>query len=113
MKSGSLISCGTLLAILAAASQAHAQGAPRLPYGIGDAVREGERSSRPPLPETGVAPTLPQLREPQFTLKDKETLLVRRFRIEGPPLVDEQQVRAILEPYEGRKLTITNIYEAA
>jgi hemolysin activation/secretion protein len=56
---------------------------------------------------------LPRLAEPQFTLKDKETLFVRRFKVEGPSLADETDVRAILAPYENRKLTLAKIYEAA
>jgi hemolysin activation/secretion protein len=51
--------------------------------------------------------------DPPFVLKDKEKLLVLRFRLEGPQLVDEVQAQALLAPYEGRSLTIADIYEAA
>ncbi|MCK9917105.1 hypothetical protein MXD81_48995 [Microbacteriaceae bacterium K1510] len=90
-----------------------AQTPPQIPYGIGDALRSGEQTRRQaPTPPSAV-PVLPRLVEPQFTLKDKETLLVRQFRLDGPVLVDEAEVRAALAPYEGRKLTIAQIYEAA
>src|SRR5262249_25206004 len=99
-------------AILAtiAADQARAQV---LPYNIGDAVRSGEQTRRQQLPGPAQTPVLPRLVEPQFTMKDKTTLLVRHFKVESPNLVDEAEIRAALAPYEGRKLTITQIYEAA
>lgn len=95
---------------LFAASSAMAQV---LPYNIGDAVRESEETRRAaPQPRVG-APVLPTLVEPPFVMKDKEKLLVRHFKLEGPQLIDEAQVRALLAPYEGRSLTIAEIYEAA
>lgn len=95
---------------LLGASQAFAQ---TLPYNIGDAVRQSEEARRA-APQPNVAtPILPTLVEQPFVLKDKETLLIRHFRLEGPQLVDEAQVRMLLAPYEGRKLTIAEIYEAA
>jgi hemolysin activation/secretion protein len=104
---------GALVATIAA-SQASAQTPPpQLPFGIGNAVREGEQTRRQALPGSPSMPALPRLVEPQLTLKDKETLRVRRFKVEGPSLVDEAEVRAALAPYEGRKLTIAQIYEAA
>lgn len=85
-----------------------------LPYNIGDAVRQADESRRAaPQPRIGTGPVLPTLVDPPFMLKDKEKLLVRSFKLEGPSLVDEAQVRALLAPYEGRKLTIAEIYEAA
>jgi hemolysin activation/secretion protein len=91
-----------------------AQSAPVvLPYNIGDAVRQGEEAHRLPLPHATAAPALPQLIEPQLTLKDKETLFVRSFKVEGADLVEEAQVRELLAPYENRKLTLAEIYAAA
>jgi hypothetical protein len=70
---------GALLATIAA-DRASAQTPP---YGIGNAVREGEQTRRQALPGSPSMPVLPRLVEPQLTLKDKETLLVRRFKVEG------------------------------
>lgn len=104
--------CAVLQASLLASTAVRAQTAP--PVGIGDAVRQSEQTRRaaPSLRPSGT-PVLPRLVEPQFTLKDKDTLFVRHFKVDGPAIVDEAEVRAILEPYEGRKLTIAQIYEAA
>jgi len=116
MKFGTFIACcGALQAILAAAPPALAQNAaPVLPYNIGDAVRGADEARRgAPATRPAGVPVLPQLVEPQFTLNDNETLFVRRFKLEGPNLVDEAQVREILAPYEKRKLTLAKIYEAA
>jgi hemolysin activation/secretion protein len=108
----SIACCGGLL--LGAASSALAQTAPVLPYNIGDAVRQSEEARRAaPQPQGYGAPVLPRLVEPQFNMKDNETLLVRRFKLEGPRLIDEADVREILAPYENRKLTLAKIYEAA
>ncbi|WP_244544212.1 MULTISPECIES: ShlB/FhaC/HecB family hemolysin secretion/activation protein [unclassified Beijerinckia] len=93
-----------------ATPQAFAQ---TLPFNIGDAVRQSEATrNAAPQPRVGT-PILPMLVEPPFVLKDKERLFVRRFKLEGPQLVNEAQTQALLAPYEGRKLTIAEIYEAA
>lgn len=109
-----IASCGALQAALTAATPARAQSVtPLLPYNIGDAVRQAEesRQARPKPPPA--APVLPRLIEPQFTLADKETLFVRKFELEGPQLVEDTETRAILAPYENRKLTLAEIYAAA
>ena len=61
---------------------------------------------------TGV-PVLPELREPLFVINDKSTLFVRTFEVDGPAIVDPAAVQAIFAPYENRKLTLAQIYEAA
>jgi hemolysin activation/secretion protein len=107
-----------LPAVFAIAPLASAWAAPPVvPYGIGNAVQNAEQARRAaPKPPHGT-PVLPQLVEPQFTLKGKETLLVRHFIIEGDEIkgdrADKKEVRAILAAYEGRKLTLAQIYEAA
>ncbi|WP_348625826.1 POTRA domain-containing protein [Methylosinus sp. LW3] len=108
-----LLSCAAAPALFLAAPRAFAQTAPTpmLPYNIGDAVRQAVES-RPIAPRTS-APVLPQLAEPRFTLASKETLLVKHFIVEGPLLVQESELREILAPYEGRKLTLDDIYGAA
>src|SRR5262245_25579040 len=108
------VACGTLAslltALLAASSLSHAQ-TPQ--YNIGDALRQSEETRRTPVPRPAAAPVLPQLIEPQLKLKDGETLFIRTFVVEGPSLADEVEVRAILAPYQGRKLTLAQIHEAA
>ncbi|MBU3890753.1 ShlB/FhaC/HecB family hemolysin secretion/activation protein [Methylosinus sporium] len=108
-----LLSCVAAPALLLAAPQAFAQSAPTpiLPYNIGDAVRQAEEAR--PAPPRQSAPTLPQIAEPRFTLASKETLFVKHFVVEGPLLVQESELREILAPYEGRKLTLGDIYGAA
>jgi hemolysin activation/secretion protein len=64
-------------------------------------------------PREAAMPVLPRLVEPPFTLKDKSTLLVRHFKVEGTELVSEAEIRDIVAPYENRKLTLAQIYEAA
>jgi hemolysin activation/secretion protein len=104
--------CGSFPILLAAASAAMAQVAP--PPGIGDAVRQSEETFRaaPTLGTNGVL-VLPRLVDPPFTMKDKSTLYVRSFKIEGPGLINEAELHAIVAPYENRKLTLAEIYEAA
>jgi hemolysin activation/secretion protein len=103
----------TVLATATLATLAPVALAQPVPYNIGDAVRQTEESRRAPLPRPAAVPVLPQLTEPQLKLGDKQTLLVRSFQIEGPNLVGEAEARAALEPYEGRRLTIGEIYSAA
>lgn len=106
--------CGALQASLAMTPLAWAQSAvPVLPYTLGDAVRDAEAARRAPLPRATPAPVLLQLVEPQLTLTDHETLFVRSFEVDGPNLVGAGEVREILAPYENRKLTLGEIYEAA
>ena len=116
MKFSSLVVHGSIIPILlAATSAALAQTTqPVVPqYNIGDAVRQADEARRDAPPSTAGAPVLPRLVEPQLTLADKSTLFVRRFAIEGPGLVGEAEIRAILGPYENRKLTLAEIYDAA
>lgn len=115
MKSNAFIAaCGALQMVLAASLPATAQTPP---VGIGDAVRQAEETRRTAPPTRPPAQAvLPRLVEPELTFNDKETLLVRRFAVEGlegPNLVAEAEVREILAPYENRKLTLAQIYEAA
>src|SRR5262245_43306334 len=99
-----------LTALLATSSLSRAQ-TPQ--YNIGDALRQSEETRRTSVPRPAAAPVLPQLVEPQLKLKDGETLFVRTFVVEGPRRADEAEVRASLAPYQGRKLTLVQIYEAA
>jgi hemolysin activation/secretion protein len=113
MKSGAFLRySGALSATLLSTQLVHAQTVP-LPD-IGDAVRQSDETRKnAPLPATGGAPVLPRLVEPPFTLKDNARLLVRSIQVDGESLVAEIELRAILAPYENRKLTLAEIYEAA
>ncbi len=72
---------GALLVTLAATPSARAQTpGPVVPFNLGDAVRAAEEARQPPLPQPAAVPVLPQVAEPQFTMKDKETLFVRSHR---------------------------------
>jgi hemolysin activation/secretion protein len=108
-----LACCGALSIAVVAASPARAQIAPVVPYNAGDALRQSEEAERAAPRQPASAPVLPQLVEPPFTMKSNETLLVHHFRIEGAGPIDEAEIQAILVPYENRKLTLTQIYEAA
>jgi hemolysin activation/secretion protein len=108
-----LVCCGTLPATLLLSTQpVQAQTAP-VPN-IGDAVRQSDETLKhAPLPATGGEPVLPRLVEPPFTLKDNAKLLVRSIQVDSESLIAEPELRAILAPYENRKLTLAEIYEAA
>lgn len=115
MRHGAVAACfGALEITLAVASPARAQSAgPVIPFNLGAAVRESEEVRQPPLRRPAAVPVLPQVAEPQFAIKDHETLFVRSFVIDGPDLGAEAEAREILAPYENRKLTLAEIYEAA
>lgn len=114
MKSGTLIACcGALPILIASASGSRAQSPPVIPFNLGDAVRAAEAARQPPLTPPAAEPVLPQIAEPQFVIKDKETLFVRGFEIDGPDLIPAGEARALLAPYENRKLTLGEIYAAA
>ncbi len=67
-----LLCCGVAQTGFAALSGASAQTVPSVPYGIGNAVQSTEqaRHAAPQAPQGTIV--LPQLAEPQFTLKDKK-----------------------------------------
>jgi hemolysin activation/secretion protein len=115
VKFGSVVAyCVALPITFVALTDAKAQSIPSLPFGIGNAVQQGEQSRQAaPAPGTPAALVLPGLVEPQFTLKDKETLFVRRFAVEQPDLIDPAEVQTTLVPYQNRKLTLAEIYQAA
>jgi hemolysin activation/secretion protein len=102
-----------LLAVISATEPALAQA---VHYDIGDAVKAAEhaREAAPKPPAAGPL-VLPKLVEPQLTMASGETLLVRHFIVTGGDglLSDEIELRATLAAYEGRKLTLAQIYEAA
>ena len=96
-----------------ATGPALAQG---LPFNIGDAVRDAQQSQRAaPVPQPAAPLVLPKLAEPQLVLADKATLNVRHIVVTGTAglSVEDDKLRAVLAPYEGRKLTLAQIYEAA
>ncbi|WP_149578382.1 ShlB/FhaC/HecB family hemolysin secretion/activation protein [Xanthobacter oligotrophicus] len=98
---------------LLAPASALAQG---LPFNIGDAVRDAQQSQQAAPQPQQVAPlVLPRLAEPQLVLPDTSTLHVRHIAVTGTDglAVSEEKLRAVLAPYEGRKLTLAEIYEAA
>lgn len=98
---------------LLAPANAFAQG---IPFNIGDAVRDAQQSQRAaPQPQPAAPLVLPKLAEPQLVFPDKTTLHVRHIVVTGTEglAVSEDQLRATLAPYEGRKLTLGQIYEAA
>jgi hemolysin activation/secretion protein len=113
MKFGVLaVCCGVLEAMLFSTQFASAQNA--LVPNIGDAVRQSDETRKnAPLPSSGAGPVLPRLVDPPFTLKDNSKLLVRSFRIDGQNPMGDGELRPILAPYENRKLTLAEIYEAA
>lgn len=105
---------GALGLMAGAVAPARAQTViPGIPYNAGNAVQQAEQAQRPPIARPAQAPVLPQLVEPLLTLKDKETLLVKHFEIDGPALVDAETLRAIVAPFENRKLTLAEIYRVA
>lgn len=106
-------SCCALQAALTAASPAGAQVVPALPYNIGDAVRQAEESRQAPRPRPADEPALPQVAEPRFTLGGKEKLFVHGIVVEGETLGEDAALHEIVGPYEQRKLTLGEIYDAA
>lgn len=106
-------------ALLAAAGVSLAAGpalAQGLPFNIGDAVRDAQQSQQAaPQPQQAAPLVLPKLAEPQLVLADKSTLHVRHIVVTGTEglAVSEEKVRAVLGPYEGKKLTLAEIYAAA
>jgi hemolysin activation/secretion protein len=116
MKSRCLVACYVcFLTTVATAPAAFAQNAtPGLPFNIGDAVRQTNEAARhAPVSRSSAPLVLPHLAEPQLKLNDKETLFVRTFKVEGPNVVADAELHDILAPYESRKLTLAQIYEAA
>ncbi|WP_026607495.1 ShlB/FhaC/HecB family hemolysin secretion/activation protein [Methylocapsa acidiphila] len=115
MKYGTFIACcGAFQAALFTAPQAIAQVAtPVLPYNLGDAVRDADAARRAPLPPPQAQPVLPQVSEPRLVIKDHETLFVRSIEVEGPNLIASAEVQEVLAPFENRKLTLSEIYDAA
>ncbi|ACB96622.1 ShlB/FhaC/HecB family hemolysin secretion/activation protein [Beijerinckia indica] len=115
----SLLNCAAVLpAFSPALAQTAGQPSParvlvELPYNIGDAVRQANAAYQPPLAQLPAVPVLPQLVEPQLTLPSNEKLMIRHIEVDGADAASQEEVRALLAPYEGRWLTLSEIYEAA
>jgi hemolysin activation/secretion protein len=65
------------------------------------------------LPEAAPRVALPQLLEPQLQLDAKQKILVRTIAVEGDQPLGDAETRAIVAPYEGRQLSMADIYELA
>ncbi|MFY9655196.1 MAG: ShlB/FhaC/HecB family hemolysin secretion/activation protein [Methylocystis sp.] len=100
-------------AALALATQAQAQSI-GLPYNAGDALRQSELARReaPTAPKPQIS--LPQFALPRLSIPGNEKLLVRRFEVDAPSgLIPLDETGEVLAPFENRKLTLTEIYDAA
>ncbi|MCW2318344.1 hemolysin activation/secretion protein [Rhodoblastus acidophilus] len=105
--------CGSGLALLASAP-ALAQSAAGAVSAAGAASREAEQSRlTQPMPEPAPRLALPQLVEPQLRLDAKQKLLIKSVTVAGEQPLGEEETRAVLAPYEGRKLSMAEIYEMA
>ncbi len=100
-----------LSAVAMAASPALAAGATP-GYNAGTALHEAEKP-KAPVDKPAPVPVLPQEEETPFVLPDGGTVLVRDFHLEGTEPTDEAEVRALLEPYRNRDLSLSEVYEAA
>jgi hemolysin activation/secretion protein len=102
--------CGVMLTTLCATA-GFAQG---VPAAAGAASREAERSqATAPLTTARPAPVLPQLVEPQLTLDAKQRILIKTIVVDGDQPLGDAAARAVITPFEGRKLTIAEIYALA
>ena len=98
----------------ALASGAAAQAQSLLPYNLGDAVRSAETARREAPPPQRPQVEAPQTPESRLSFPDNEKLFVRHISIDGPvDLVGADSIRQTLAPYENRKLTLGEIYQAA
>ncbi|MFT4079106.1 ShlB/FhaC/HecB family hemolysin secretion/activation protein [Rhodomicrobium sp.] len=83
-------------------------------YNAGDAARQAEEARRAePLPKAAPRPVIPGLGQEEFTLSGGGTLVVKRLAVHGADALDAGELAAILKPFEGRRLTLGQIYEAA
>lgn len=112
-----VISCRTLLAasvgvlLAVGAAPAFAQG---VPAAAGAASREAEASrATAPVPKARAEPVLPQLVEPQLTFDAGQKILVRTVVLDGEQPLGEADAREIVAAYEGRRLSLADIYEMA
>ncbi|TWH76543.1 hemolysin activation/secretion protein [Azomonas agilis] len=81
-------------------------------YDSADAIRDSA-PPKPPLPkQPPQAPILLQ-EEPSLVLPEGKTLFVKAFRLENAQFVDEQELLALLVPYQNRALSMGEILEAA
>jgi hemolysin activation/secretion protein len=77
-------------------------------------IMRDTRESRPTPPARREAPELGQgaVEETQLDVSSTETIFVRDFLVEDAVFVSEGDIRAVLEPYKGRDLTMGQIQEA-
>lgn len=104
--------CLAALHITAFSRQAEAQTA-IVPYNLGDAVRAADAARREqPTPNSQPA-GLPGSAGPSAPAPGAETIYIRHIVIIGPHFFGEAEEHSVVAPYENRKLTLGQIYEAA
>ncbi|MGE5517937.1 MAG: ShlB/FhaC/HecB family hemolysin secretion/activation protein [Bacteroidota bacterium] len=111
MKRAQLVPLALTLSAMAAIHPAAAAG-PTPGYNAGSAIKEAAPPKAPSEKEVP-APELPVPVEQPLALPDGKTLFVRQFRLEGANLPDQEELSTLLTPYNGRELTLAEIYEAA
>ncbi len=113
MKPLVIIFQSVISAAVAFTSQVQAQSIIR-PYNAGDALRESELARREVAPAAKPQPQIPQLEEPRLSIPGNEKLFVRRIEIDAPnTLIPVDEIHAVIAPFEYRKLTLNEIFDAA
>jgi len=97
-----------LLPVVLAAASAGAQGLP----GIGDAVRETEKTRPQPPVETRPKIDVDRPAQPPAA-DDAVRFRVDRIRLSGATAIPEADLTALLLPYVGRELTLADLNAAA
>ncbi|MBS82278.1 ShlB/FhaC/HecB family hemolysin secretion/activation protein [Variovorax sp.] len=95
------------------ATSGHAQVAPIPNYGSGDALREAQPPRPLGTPRQPPAPVIVEQPERPLALPAGETLTVRDFKVEGADEIPPAELRAALDPYRGRALSMAEIEQAA
>ena len=70
---------------------------------------------RSPVPVRPGAPSLetPSTASPGSVAPGGRTILIERFEVSGNTVIDDATVAAVVQPFEGRSLTLFEIYEVA
>lgn len=87
-------------------------GAQRLP-GIGDALRDAEKTRPQPPPQTQPKVDVDQPARPALKGSDTVRFRVDRIRLTGVTVLPEADLIEMLRPFAGRELTLGDLNEAA
>lgn len=79
----------------------------------GEVLQQLERKELMPEKKPPLPPVIEKEEKPKIEFKDEEKIFVKKIRVEGASLIDEQAIHSLIESFGNKELTLEDISTAA